>query len=209
MTEPLRHTPRQQRSERTLARIIDAADQVFGDVGYEKTTTTLIAKQAGLSVGAVYRFFPDKQAVAVALAESYDDKRRAVYETVAHEVLAGGNDTVERAVSTMLDGLADLNRNHPGYFVVSGHLAAAVTEPQQKAQAEALIAWFEMSAADLSRLDCEIMAIYTMAITRALLDRVPAAPRAKRKAYLDEAKFLIINYLRSHMPTPGPPSDQT
>lgn len=199
MTESLRHAPRQVRSERTLAGIIEAADHVFGEHGYDKATTTLIAKRAGLSVGAVYRFFPDKQAVAVALAESYDDKRKAVYATVANEVLAGGDDAIDRAVSTMLDGLSELNRKHPGYFAVNKKLDASVTKPQTDTQAEALIAWFQMSTAELSRLDCEIMAIYTMSITRALLDQVPPKPKAKREAYLAEAKLLIITYLRSRL----------
>lgn len=199
MTDSLRRPPRQERSERTLASILDAADHVFGEYGYEKATTTLMAKQAGISVGAVYRFFPDKQAVAVALTERYNEMRNAVYDAVAQEVLAGGDDTIDRAVSTMLDGLAELGRKHPGYFVANTHLDASVTEPRIAAQAEALIVWFELSPANLSRDECEIMAIYTMAVTRSLLDQLPAKPRARRAAYLEEAKLLITTYLRSRL----------
>ena len=199
MTESLRRPPRQERSERTVSAILDAADHVFGEHGYDKASTTLMAKQAGISVGAIYRFFPDKHAVAAALTERYHDERKAVYNAVALEVLAGGDDTIDRAVSTMLDGLAELNRKHPGYFVANAHLDPSVSESRLTAQAESLVAWFEMSPADLTRPECETVAVYTMAVTRALLDQLPDRPRTKRAAYLAEAKLLITTYLRSRL----------
>lgn len=202
MAEPLRRPPRQERSERTLATILDAADQVFGEHGYAAATTTLMAKHAGISVGSIYRFFPDKNAVAEALTDMYTDKRQAVYQAVAHEVLAGGDDAIDRAVSTMLDGLAKLNLDHPGYFAVTPHLDASRVEAEHTRQAAALIGWFELSPTALSRSECEIMAVYTMSVTRSLLDQVPVKPRAKRAAYLAEAKLLLITYLRARLLDP-------
>jgi len=199
MAEPLRRPPRQERSERTLATILDAADQIFGEYGYASATTTLMAKRADISVGSIYRFFPDKNAIALALTDMYTDKRQAVYQAVALEVLAGGDDAIDRAVSTMFDGLAKLNKQHPGYFAVNGHLDPAIDEAEYTRQSNALITWFEMAPTDLSRTECEIIAEYTMVVTRALLDQTPAKPRAKRAAYLEEAKMVLITYLRARL----------
>ncbi len=54
---------RQQRSQETLDRLLDAAEAVLGEEGLEAATVPRIAARAGVSVGAVYRRFPDKDAV--------------------------------------------------------------------------------------------------------------------------------------------------
>jgi AcrR family transcriptional regulator len=56
-------TPRQVRSRETLARLLDAAEAVLAEGGLEAATVPAIAKHAGLSVGAVYRRFADKDAL--------------------------------------------------------------------------------------------------------------------------------------------------
>ena len=54
---------RQQRSRETLDRLLDAAEAVLAEEGLEAATVPRIADRAGMSVGAVYRRFPDKDAV--------------------------------------------------------------------------------------------------------------------------------------------------
>ena len=66
-----RRAPQQGRSRETVDRILAAADQEFGEVGPAAARTTSIAGRAGLSVGALYRFFDDKEAIARALAQRY------------------------------------------------------------------------------------------------------------------------------------------
>ena len=71
MTEPLtlpRRVPIQKRSEQTVQRILDAAGELLGEIPLEFVTTSRIAKQAGLSIGALYRFYPDKQSIFDAVA---------------------------------------------------------------------------------------------------------------------------------------------
>src|SRR6266542_6598743 len=59
---------RQARGERRIAQLLDAAGEVFATVGYAAATTNAIAAQAGVSPGTLYQFFPNKQAMAEALA---------------------------------------------------------------------------------------------------------------------------------------------
>ena len=71
MTEPLtlpRRVPIQKRSEQTVQRILDAAGELLGEIPLEFVTTSRMAKQAGLSIGALYRFYPDKQSIFDAVA---------------------------------------------------------------------------------------------------------------------------------------------
>ncbi len=67
----LRNVPTQTRSRERLRRVLDAADQVLARDGAGAFTTTRIARVAGVPVGSVYRYFPDKEAIVEALATRY------------------------------------------------------------------------------------------------------------------------------------------
>ncbi len=62
-------TPRKQavqaRSKFTVEAVFEAAVQVFTENGYEGATTDLIAARAGVSVGTLYQYFPNKQAILI------------------------------------------------------------------------------------------------------------------------------------------------
>ena len=62
---------RQARGERRIAELLDAAGQVFAESGYSATTTNAIAARAGVSPGTLYQYFPNKDAMADALAEKF------------------------------------------------------------------------------------------------------------------------------------------
>lgn len=66
--QPLRRAPMQRRSVERVQRMLDAAQQLVSEVGYDALTTTLIAERADVSIGSLYQFFPDKQAVVRAVA---------------------------------------------------------------------------------------------------------------------------------------------
>lgn len=68
-TTPLRRRPVQQRSAQRVERMLDASAELLQELGYEALTTTLIAKRAGVAVGSLYQFFPDKRAVVQALTQ--------------------------------------------------------------------------------------------------------------------------------------------
>jgi AcrR family transcriptional regulator len=57
------HPAKQRRSQETLDRLLDAAEHLLGEVGPDGATLRAIADQAGVSVGIVYRRFPDKDTV--------------------------------------------------------------------------------------------------------------------------------------------------
>lgn len=62
-----RKTPRQVRAEETRARLLDAAAEVFETHGYDAGTTNAIAAAASMSVGSLYQYFPNKDAILVEL----------------------------------------------------------------------------------------------------------------------------------------------
>ncbi len=68
-----RRVPLQQRGHQTLDQILQAAAQVIDAEGLDKLTTKRIAVEAGLSVGTVYEYFPNKEAVLLALVGQWFD----------------------------------------------------------------------------------------------------------------------------------------
>jgi AcrR family transcriptional regulator len=69
-----RRVPLQQRGQQTLDQILLAAAQVIGAEGLDRLTTKRIAVEAGLSVGTVYEYFPNKEAVLFALVGQWFDR---------------------------------------------------------------------------------------------------------------------------------------
>ncbi|HSL73093.1 MAG TPA: TetR/AcrR family transcriptional regulator [Ilumatobacteraceae bacterium] len=66
-----RKRPRQTRSTETVDRILAAAARIFDERGYRATTTNHVAAEAGVSIGSLYQYFPNKDALLVALAEQH------------------------------------------------------------------------------------------------------------------------------------------
>src|SRR4029077_271205 len=66
-----RKRPVQARSETTVAVLFEASIQVLLAVGYRKLTTTRVAERAGVSVGTLYQYFPNRQALIRAVLERY------------------------------------------------------------------------------------------------------------------------------------------
>lgn len=77
-----RQARRQPRGLRRVDEILDAAAHVFAEVGYDAATTHAIALQAEMSHGSLYQFFPNKEAIAHALAARYVTQLHGQYETV-------------------------------------------------------------------------------------------------------------------------------
>ncbi len=65
----MRRKPRQQRSREMVERLIDATARTLAERGLENTTTNHIAETAGVSVGSLYQYFPDKESLIEALLE--------------------------------------------------------------------------------------------------------------------------------------------
>lgn len=67
----MRRSPRQERGRQRVARILDAAEALFGAEGYEAATTNEIAARAGVPIGSLYQFFSNKEAILHSVAARY------------------------------------------------------------------------------------------------------------------------------------------
>ena len=111
----LRHVPVQARSRERLRRVLGAADEVLATDGAAAFTTNRIATVAGVPVGSVYHYFPDKAAVVEALAVMY-------WQDLA-DLVAAAAERDERSpladpAGTVIDTLAAGFRARPGFLAL-------------------------------------------------------------------------------------------
>ena len=71
--KPARRRARQGRAQETVRIILEAAAQVLRREGYARATTNRIADVAGVSIGTIYQYFPDKDTLFDALVQQYFD----------------------------------------------------------------------------------------------------------------------------------------
>ena len=73
-----KNKPRQDRAKRTYEAILEAAAELLVEVGVERISTNLTAERAGITVPALYRYFPNKYAMLNALGAVLMDRQNEV-----------------------------------------------------------------------------------------------------------------------------------
>lgn len=104
--------PVSRRRENTRARLMDAAAQVFAEVGLEGASVEAICERAGFTRGAFYSNFESKDQLFLALASSVAERRLAavrehIDEFVAAGMLRGDADPIELVQRVMDSGIDD------------------------------------------------------------------------------------------------------
>ena len=110
-----RKRPRQTRSREMVDRILDEAARLFDVVGYGDVTTNHVAEAAGVSVGSLYQYFPNKDALIVGLAERHLEEVTPRLVALAEELRAeapGAGDVCARFINEVA-ALNSSSRLHP------------------------------------------------------------------------------------------------
>ena len=108
----LRRKPQQARSKARLARVLAAAERVLVGEGVEALTTTRVAAEAEVSVGSLYQYLPDRDAIIDALAAGYFAKLEAAMDGFVEAASAHG---WEDPVGVLVDAFAGIYRTEHGF----------------------------------------------------------------------------------------------
>lgn len=112
---PLRKQPVQQRSAKRVEQMLEACAALIDELGYDGVTTTLIAERAGVAVGSLYQFFPDKRAVVQALTKRNLDHFTAEIE---RKLDWTNLEYWWHGVDTIIDIYVEMYRTIPGFSSV-------------------------------------------------------------------------------------------
>jgi len=108
-----RRRPKQRRAQQTVDAVLHAVVRVLKREGFKAVTTNRIAEVAGVSIGSVYQYFPDKQAIFVALHQRHIDQIDRMVETKLIEHAAPSLDDLMRA---MIEGMIDAHSADPKLY---------------------------------------------------------------------------------------------
>ncbi|WP_236808181.1 TetR/AcrR family transcriptional regulator [Amycolatopsis albispora] len=196
---PAQQGPRRQaRGQRRMEQLTDAAAEVFAETGYAKATTNAIAARAGVSPGTLYQFFANKEALAEALAERYQEQLRSAHEKAFDPAAAGLPlpELVERMTAPMIE----VNLANPGFkaLFTGVDLPERLTAPT-RALHEAVVGRIaeviRTRRPELPADRVRTVAVVSTQIFGALLGTVVGAPAAERSRWVTELNRALVGYL--------------
>ena len=189
--------PQQDRSRETVERILAAAEHEIGRLGLAAAGTRGIAAAAGLSVGAVYRFFPDKEAIADALAHRYLADLMPTYAGTVGGV-GPGTDLVG-VVTTLVRQAAELQLAHPGYYRLTEELPPEQGDSPAHRVREQIVDLFAgaFRSAGVGEPEAEVRRVVALCVetVRHALVRAPV-DQAGRDRAVDELARMVAAYVR-------------
>ena len=94
----------------TVEAMLDAAIKLLKRRGIASITTNRIAETAGVSIGSVYQYFPNKRAIFIAL---HDRHIRQLDQVMQRRIVASAPGTLEELISSLVDGMIEAHAVDP------------------------------------------------------------------------------------------------
>ncbi len=108
-----RRRPKQRRARQTVDAVLDAVVRVLKREGFAAITTNRVAEVAGVSIGSLYQYFPDKHAIFEALHQRHIEEIDRIVETTLIEHAASSLDELIRA---MVEAMVDAHATDPELY---------------------------------------------------------------------------------------------
>jgi AcrR family transcriptional regulator len=198
-SEP-RKSPVQVRSIASVDAILKATIQVLLRVGKEKLTTTRVAARAGVSVGTLYQYFPNKSALLRAALKLHVEEILAEVDKVC---VAQRGQPVEQmaeelAVAFLAVKMRDPKKSRALYAVSSDVEGAKITASAQ-ARVNDVIVGMLQSAPEVLTTDLQLMATVLQStiagVKRQLLES--DMPEAQFEVMQRELVLVVRSYVRA------------
>ncbi len=193
-----RRTPSQERGERRLKELLAAAEAIFAEAGCDAATMTKIAERAEASIGALYQYFPDKEAMVLALRRKYADEIEVRWGPL---LLQAGKLSIKQLINLICDEVTDYIERRPAYVAV---LAAAPNYRREPAVRnrlrEQFAAIFRERRPEMSAESAFRVANVTMQLLKGMNALYAEARNAaERQEVVREFKLVLTQYLNSRL----------
>jgi AcrR family transcriptional regulator len=191
-----RKLPRQSRSRATFEAIIQAATYILTESGWDALTTNAIAERAGVNIGSLYQYFPNKQAVIAELQRRHVE----TIQTELHQVVVplAPQVSMQQAVAHIVDVLIREHQIAPAvHKAIAEELPATARSMQvnndqfrQRILSELTPLMRNVPDPELS---CYMMAVAIHAVIHQVAsDRPELLVQARLK---DELVAMVVHYL--------------
>jgi AcrR family transcriptional regulator len=195
-----RKTPMQARSTASVDAILQATIQVLTSVGKERLTTTRVALRAGVSVGTLYQYFPNKSALLQAcLRRHMDEVRGAIEQVCKQQQSACLLDMGTALIFAYLDAkMHNIKASVTLYAVSSDIDGAAISKAASQRGRRAVVELFASAKEGLTK-DPEVVATVVLSalngFSRSLLES--KSPELQLAPLREELVVLVHAYLRT------------
>jgi AcrR family transcriptional regulator len=190
---------RQDRSKKTVGVILQATARVLVQEGYEACTTNRVAAAAGVSIGSLYQYFPNKESLVVAVMERHLEELQAA---MAERLLALAGADLPTAVREMIRALLETQQLKPRLHRVLleqvPRIGALRRLHELHGHYQPLVAaWLEAHADALAVKEPQVAAYVLIGAVEGVLTRV----MLERPGWLDEGVLerqltrLVLAYL--------------
>lgn len=105
-----RKSASQERSRATVEALLDATARILVREGYERASTNRIAAVAGVSVGSLYQYFPNKESIVAALLARHN---RQILDLLRDSMAAVAGLDLERAMRVLIGAMIDAHHVDP------------------------------------------------------------------------------------------------
>ncbi len=202
-----RKTPLQARSSASVEAILQATLQVLVSVGKERLTTTRVALRAGVSVGTLYQYFPNKSALLQACLRHHMDRVTEAIEQVCEQHRQQGLDTMAAALvhAYITAKMGDGKASGALYAVSADVDGAAIARAAQVRSHRAVVALFA-STGDALAKEPDVIATVVLAVANGVVRKLLESKHPEREVdRLREELLLVVQaYVRNCiMPLPG------
>jgi AcrR family transcriptional regulator len=197
-----RKSASQERSRATVEALLDATARVLRRDGYDRASTNRIAATAGVSVGSLYQYFPNKEALVAALVARHNREmlqllRDALREVASLDLASAIRELVRAAVEAHLVDPA-LHRIFDEQVPRTGQLAKI--EALQGETFQLVRTYLEERRKEISVRDLDsatsILVTAVEALTHQFVINKPDALDGDRDRFIDEVTRLVLGYLQ-------------
>lgn len=197
-----RHRPRQDRSAQRVELILDTTAALIDEVGYSALTPALIARRSGMSGPAIYRYFTDRESIALALAQRNLER----YVERCRHFLASTTEWQD-AIVAAIDAYADFFRNEPGFrrIRLGDTIAQDLLDGRasnKRVLASAVSELFVEQFDVLPRTDLVRHVEVMVELGECLIARAFESAPDGDPFFLDECARLMVDYLAEYLARP-------
>ena len=204
-----RRRPKQARGLETYEHILVTAEKILVRDGFKGFTTVSIAREGGINVATLYRYFSDKQEILVAMFERLNAEREAASRDIVEAMHRGM--PWREAIEEGFRNLVEIRRQNPGMAALS--LAMSTTPSlaglqRRFRQSNARI--FSDALTEIAGLDPDSAMIVAQCAIEAhasLLDMWLLDYGRKEERIVEETRRLLFSYLALYFDRPGPGAD--
>jgi AcrR family transcriptional regulator len=193
-----RKSPVQARSAASVNAILDATIQVLLSVGKEQLTTTKVALRAGVSVGTLYQYFPNKSALLQAALKRHLAELAKAVERVCEQQQRG---TLRQMVTALITAFLEAKMKEPQtsvalYSVSSDVDGVKIAQEMGARINKAIVRMLETASEPLTtdpQLVASMLEGAITGISRRMLES--GAPEKQYEALREELIFVACAYL--------------